>query len=104
MEKRKDRILLGCILIVVGLYNILKLFGVTIPALAEWWWLIFLVIGLYIIFAKKRYISGVFITAVGLIIAERSIFNSAYSFPIILILLGLLLLFAPKNNDSGSSQ
>ena len=104
MDKRKDRILLGLILLLIGAYSICKAVGITFPVIVGWWWLIIIIIGIYVIFAKKRIFGGVLITAVGLVffLAERGVISAALPFPIILVIVGILFIFTPKSG--GNSQ
>ena len=101
MNKNKDRILLGCVLLIIGIYSICKAAGITFPYIAGWWWLFLIVLGLYLIFFKKRLFGGILISCIGLVffLAERAIISSALPFPIILTIVGLLFLFVPKGDN-----
>lgn len=102
MEKRNDRIFIGLILVLIGIYCILKAVGINVAAyLSGWWWILIIVVGLYMIFIKKRFFGGVLVTGIGLVffLAEKAVITSALTFPIILTLVGVLFLITANDKN-----
>jgi predicted membrane protein len=94
----------GIVLILLGAAFLLDEFEVvSFEDVINWWPIVFVIMGLYEIFARKNFIGGSVIGVIGLLllITMLDVFDWSmwgYIWPVLLIVIGLYIIF-PKGSD-----